>query len=282
MSTSSGSFTYKNRKVETTEWEDILLEKGIISERPEKVAEKLVDEAIKKQSEVENAKSSEDRAMEKLGDAKEQTEDFDAYLENLDEEDLDVDRIFLEKFRQQRIAELKSKKSKERFGSAIPIQREEFIREVTNASKGNTFDSEEKDSKGDGQWVVVELFKDGIQESSRMTQLINELAKRQSATKFVRIRSTECVENWPDSNVPCLFLYNHGSLQHQVIGLNEFGGGDQSSVEKLEWVLGITYKLFTPSFAEDPFQEKFTMRRDFIHRKADDHPDDSDSDGDWD
>uniref|UniRef100_A0A7S3LJ58 Phosducin thioredoxin-like domain-containing protein n=1 Tax=Aplanochytrium stocchinoi TaxID=215587 RepID=A0A7S3LJ58_9STRA len=287
--------TYKTRKVETTEFEDILVKKGIISERPELLAERLVDEAIKKQSEVEDAKSAEERATEKLKKVAQGSDnELDAYLEGVDEDDLGVERKFLERFRDQRIAELKQKRLKEKFGSVYPIQRADFVKEVTESSKGQgegketnaVEDSNSNSNEVEGQWVVVELFKDGIQESSRMSQLTNELSKRQKSTKFVRIRSTECVENWPDSNVPCLFLYNKGSLQSQVIGLKEFGGNDNSSVDKLDWVLGTKYKVFETSCDEDPFKKEqaFKLRRDFVGSSNEHENDDernSDSDSDW-
>lgn len=60
-------------------------------------------------------------------------------------------------YRRQRIADLKGEESKARFGRVYPIGREDYTKEVTEASKIN----EEGDDKEQGTGVVCLLYKDG-------------------------------------------------------------------------------------------------------------------------
>lgn len=63
----------------------------------------------------------------------------------------------IEQFRRQRLAELK-KMQKARFGRVYPIGRDDYTREVTEASK---VDLEDEERKGKGTGVVCFLYKDG-------------------------------------------------------------------------------------------------------------------------
>lgn len=42
--------------------------------------------------------------------------------------------------------------------------------------------------------------------------------------KFLKIRATQAVENWPEKNCPTLFVYHEGVLQHQFMTLKSLGG----------------------------------------------------------
>lgn len=73
-----------------------------------------------------------------------------------DAKDDEAERM-IEHFRRQRLAELK-KLRKARFGRVYPIGRDEYTREVTEASKA---DVEDEEMKGKGTGVVCFLYKDG-------------------------------------------------------------------------------------------------------------------------
>ena len=60
-------------------------------------------------------------------------------------------------YRRQRIADIRQNEKKARFGRVYPIGREDYTREVTQASMVN----EDGDSKGTGTGVVCFLYKDG-------------------------------------------------------------------------------------------------------------------------
>ena len=57
-----------------------------------------------------------------------------------------------------------------------------------------------------------------------MSNCLTALAKKFQEVKFVKIRSTQAVENWPDSNLPTLFMYQNGALAKQMIGTRSLGG----------------------------------------------------------
>ena len=73
-----------------------------------------------------------------------------------DAHDDEAERVIAE-YRQQRIAEMQRDLKKARFGRAYPIGREDYTREVTEASLAN----EDGDTKGLGTGVVCFLYKDG-------------------------------------------------------------------------------------------------------------------------
>ena len=75
------------------------------------------------------------------------------------EDDIDDDETerMIEQLRRQKLRELQNIQ-KARFGRVYPIGRDDYTREVTEASKA---DSTEEDSTGRGTGVVCFLYKDG-------------------------------------------------------------------------------------------------------------------------
>ena len=63
----------------------------------------------------------------------------------------------MDAFRRQRLAEERSTVKRARFGRVYPIGREDYTREVTEASKI----SEEDDKDENGTGVICFLYKDG-------------------------------------------------------------------------------------------------------------------------
>jgi len=208
--------------VETTEWEDILVKKGIWEERADVIAQRVARAEVASRTE-----KNVDVEKEMMGMTDKQ----------LDEQEDDLDEDVLENIRRMRIQELKKKAALEKFGDVYPIVKADFIREVSEASKES--------------WVIVDMFKDGIQESTKCSELLRELARRHRACKFVKIRSTDCVEGWPDSSVPCLFLYHDGVMQKQLIGLDFCGGPSRSTTDSMEYALS-KYGSVSTIFKSDP------------------------------
>lgn len=81
----------------------------------------------------------------------------DELLDLADDVDDDETERIIEKLRKQKLRELQSLQSA-KFGRVYPIGREDYTREVTDASK---VDSGEADSEGRGTGVVCFLYKDG-------------------------------------------------------------------------------------------------------------------------
>jgi hypothetical protein len=47
--------------------------------------------------------------------------------------------------------------------------------------------------------------------------------------KFLKIRSTSAIENWPEKNLPTLFVYYDGILAQQLMTLKILGGTSMTS-----------------------------------------------------
>ena len=118
-----------------------------------------------------------------------------------------------------------------RFGRVYPISREDYTREITEASKVN----EEGDAMERGTGVVVFLYKDGcvrtalpcdhresssgdrIPHSDRAKELSTVLAQRHPHTKFVSIVGDKCIPNLPDARLPMLIIYRKGEVLNQLV-----------------------------------------------------------------
>ena len=50
------------------------------------------------------------------------------------------------------------------------------------------------------------------------------LAAKFPATKFIRSISTTCIPNYPDHNLPTIFIYHEGDMKGQLVGPIPFGG----------------------------------------------------------
>jgi thiol-disulfide isomerase/thioredoxin len=188
---------------EDTEWNDILREKGIIPEINEEDLIDIVDKVIEEHH---------NKPMEKMS------------LEELDEfedEDLEDDRVF-EHFKRQRMQELQQQLSREIYGRVVQISKPDYQKEVTDASKN--------------VWVIVNLFQSHLPDSKLMSAILERLASKYRAVKFLKIAADMCIPNYPDRNVPTLLIYGEGDLKQQIVGLSRFGG-KACSVENVEIVL---------------------------------------------
>lgn len=200
----TGSTTYHRAKGETTEWEDIHRKLGNFA-TPE-------DELAKEEEDSEDERE----AIDPLDYATK------AEIDRLDEEDEFADSRFLDEYRKKRIEEMKALASKEKFGSVEPLVRADFVREVSDGSK-------------DDQWVVVHLHQSYVETSNKLGALLNRLAPKHKATKFMSIKADHCIDSFPDKNVPALIIYHDGEIAKQVIGAGPYGADfDEKCVE---WVL---------------------------------------------
>ena len=65
---------------------------------------------------------------------------------------------------------------------------------------------------------VCLLFEDHVPASCLLAELFGRFAAKFPDIKCVKIKSQSAVENFPERNVPALFAYRDGELQHQVSG----------------------------------------------------------------
>ncbi|KAH7928197.1 thioredoxin-like protein [Leucogyrophana mollusca] len=133
-------------------------------------------------------------------------------------------------YRRQRIADDRKEQKRARFGRVYPIGREDYTREVTEASKINDEDDDEE--KGTG--VICFLYKDGIPRSDRTFGHIRTLAERHPRSKFVSIVGNKCIQDLPDSRVPMLIIYRKGEIRNQLIS---WGADKERQLEELEAIL---------------------------------------------
>jgi len=131
-------------------------------------------------------------------------------LDELDElEDEDDERV-LQEYRRKRLLEMKEKTSRARFGEVIEISAIDYVKEINQA--------------GSDIWVVLYLYKSGMPLCSLIGDHLRTLALKYPQTKFVKSISTVCIPNYPDKNLPTIFIYFNGELKHSIIGPFAFGG----------------------------------------------------------
>jgi hypothetical protein len=57
-----------------------------------------------------------------------------------------------------------------------------------------------------------------------INQHLAELARKFPQAKFLKSISTTCIPNYPDRNLPTVFVYHEGEMKAQFIGPLVFGG----------------------------------------------------------
>ncbi|CAI9089758.1 OLC1v1024391C1 [Oldenlandia corymbosa var. corymbosa] len=186
-------FVYKDVEGASTQWDDIQRKLGNLPPKEPAFKPPPFTPAEDPDSKPKDKSWIDDKTEEELDDL---------------EDELDDDR-FLEEYRRKRLAEMREAAKIARFGSVITISGSDFVREVSQAPED--------------VWVVVILYKDGHAECELLLQCLEELARRYSATKFVKIISTECIPNYPDQNIPTLLVYNNSAVKANYVGLRSFG-----------------------------------------------------------
>jgi hypothetical protein len=142
-----------------------------------------------------------------------------------------------------------------RFGEVTEIVKDEWVREVTEGSKSC--------------FVLVHLYQDGLIECQVMDEALRDISKRFRYLKCLRIKSNQAIENWPEKNLPTLFIYAKGELRTQIITLASLGGNTMTSQGKdsfcflllkgliacfvdLEWYLGQKGIIHDSELDENP------------------------------
>jgi len=242
----------------TSEFSDALMSRGIVTFEQAMVAKGATpDEACHlaelnrngndSSSAVDNTTSSGLRlkydtnsSQQQLGDGYDDVSDADASIGGDDDED---DDQFIEKYRRMRIHDMK-KGRKQEYGDVIPISRPDWNREVNEASKN-------------GLWVIVNLTRISSMSSrtkdemcDKVEEATRDLADKFVHVKFVSIPSTSAIENWPEENLPTVFCYRYGKMQHQLVGVGAMGGMGVNS-GRLEWRLAML-GVFDTELEDDP------------------------------
>uniref|UniRef100_A0A1B6C0M9 Phosducin domain-containing protein n=2 Tax=Clastoptera arizonana TaxID=38151 RepID=A0A1B6C0M9_9HEMI len=192
---------------EDTEWNDVLRSKGIIGPKEKEITEEEIINLV------------ENTVQEKVVDGKKLSE---LNLDELDELEDEEDELVLRAYAAKRIAEMKAAAQKAKYGEVIEISAEDYVEKVNKA--------------GEGVWVVLHLYKQGIPLCALLNQHLNRLALKFPATKFIKSVSTTCISNYPDKNLPTIFVYFEGDMKTQFIGPQSFRNGSITA-DELEWLL---------------------------------------------
>jgi len=234
----------------TTEWEDLQVKYGNWQKRPDVITNESISQ--------------------KTIDAAEQIDPLaGASLKTLQKLEDDIEEDVLDKYRRQRLEELKQKKQEYRFGYVTQVQKAEYVEQVTDASK----------AEGGNQWVILCLYKDALQSCKVMNEILTVLARKFGYVKFCRAVSDDIVENFPAANLPGLMIYRGGVCRHQIFGPTNFGGRNMTA-DSVEWSLAKKYKIFHDStLVSDPLETESKTTRSGKVRVRMGRTDDSEDSG---
>ncbi|KAL6053727.1 Phosducin-like protein 3 [Balamuthia mandrillaris] len=197
----------KQNKKYGTEWDDIQRRLG---NRP------ALEESESEEDEPDVAGTFK-RKEQVLRERLEATEDK-GEIDEL-EELMDDDKFFQE-YRAKRLAEMKSRATKEVYGDITEISQVEYKDAV----------------KTPGAWVVILLYKPSHEHSKLMNERLQELARKFRATRFLKIQAEEAIPGYPERNVPTLLIYFNGDLKKQFVSLSAFHG-PSTTLADVEWAL---------------------------------------------
>nr|ACO12809.1 Viral IAP-associated factor homolog [Lepeophtheirus salmonis] len=207
---------------EDTEWNDILRQKGIIpkqSKEKEITEEDIVALVDKTAQSKINGKTIEEMNLDELDEL----------------EDEEEERV-LEIYRCQRIAEMTERMNKSKYGDVREISANDYVQQVNEA--------------GEGVYVVLHLYKAGIPLCALLNKYMNAMAAKFPAVKFLKSISNTCIPNFPDKNLPTIFIYYQGEMKTQIVGPMEFRGMNCTEAE-FEFILGRTGAIST-TITKDP------------------------------
>lgn len=194
---------------EDTEWNDVLRAKGILPQKEKEISEDEIVNMI------------EQSIQQKQAQKEKQLSELD--LDGLDELEDSEDEAVLEEYRRKRIAELMRLAEKLKFGEVREISGQDYVQEVNKA--------------GETVWVVIHLYKQGIQQCALINQYMQQLAAKFPYTKFLKAIAQTCIPNFPEKNLPSVFVYYEGDMKKQFIGSQELRG-TSLTIDEFEYLLG--------------------------------------------
>jgi hypothetical protein len=195
--------------------------KGIIPQKEKEISE---DDIVSMLEQTIQDKQNNQRNLEKLD------------LDELDELEDSEDEAILMEYRNKRIAEMRELAQKAKFGSVREITGEEYVNEVNKA--------------GEDIWVVLHLYARGVPFCALLNKHIDELAPKFPSVKFLKSIAQTCIPNFPDKNLPAIFIYQSGQMKKQFLGALDLRGPNLSR-DELEYLLGKVGVVNT-EFTEDP------------------------------
>ena len=196
----------------TTDFDDALIQHGVVTKEQALAAKGMSAEDARRLA----ANPATLPVQRKLPDSADADADAAAAgdgeeNDSLPDDDEDEDDEFFTQYRAQRLAELeqesnqKSSAQEHRYGEPVWIDRTEWTRHVNDDSHH--------------VWVVVCLASSDTERTGRVQEAVQALAALHTRTKFVLIAADSAIARWPVENLPSLFLYRHGTMQHEMVRL---------------------------------------------------------------
>ena len=179
----------------TTEFDDALIQRGIVTKEQALAAKGMSMELAQRLANPTSPEATQS-STEQQGS---------------DDDDTDDNDEFLAQYRAKRFAQLeqehahKTRARQYQYGEPIVIDRTEWKRHVNDDSNH--------------VWVVVCLTSSDTERTGCLEQAVRELAANYTTTKFVMIAAHSAIAHWPVENLPSLFLYRHGTMQHELVRL---------------------------------------------------------------
>ena len=207
------SYEYTDR---TTQYDDALLQRDIVTMEQVLLAKGMSTGSaeqllLQQQQQKDEEEMIENKTIDVTSCLLATNNSSDIYNDDSDVEYDDWNDEFMQTYTERRLKELcgsseNEKQGKRKFGEVIVIDRTEWQHHVNDDSHD--------------VWVVVGLL--STYDSNRtglMKTAICELACLHVETKFVLISSHQAIANWPEENLPSIFIYHNGKLQHEWIRL---------------------------------------------------------------
>ena len=213
---------------ETTEFDDQLIQRKIVTLEAAIMAKGAT------QNEAERLANVTKQRQHQRGEG-----NPDKKLSQQEDDDFDDDD-FMRTYRRDRLEQLMNESQQPRFGDVIPISRPEWTHHVNEASTKS--------------WVVVCLTADK-ERTGCVEGAIAALAVRYPFVKFTSIHHQAAILNWPEDNLPTLFVYRDGKMQHQLLTISS-----TISAEELEWKLSELTVLET-LLEQEPTPMSMTSRQ---------------------
>lgn len=184
-STDKSSFAFSTA---TTEFDDEIVRRGIVS---------FEDVMMRKGASTDEAN--------RLGALRKSGVSGETGISANSDQTENCDEKFLLQYREKRLQELKAQHGNMQFGEVFQICRPEWTREVNEASQKI--------------WVIVTLTSTNSERTGSSEAAVICLAKKFQDIKFVMINYQSAIPNWPEDELPTIFAYKNGVMQHQLVRL---------------------------------------------------------------
>jgi hypothetical protein len=217
----SGSRPAYGFSTATTQFDEELIRRGIVSRQQALMAKGMTaaqaEELLRvpEDEPLETTTTTTTKKKKSNGESGEYDSEFD-------EDDDEEDDEFMKEYRRKRLEAMITTQqhhqhhqpSSSTTTEPLQIDRTEWTRHVNEASQQ--------------RWVVVCLTSSDTDRTGMMERAIRTIARAFAGgntttttptPSFVFIPAHSAIPLWPESNLPSLFLYRHGAMQHELVRL---------------------------------------------------------------